>query len=77
MAKPVPGLHITTRETDVLRFVVHTWLVLHSIQNRKELLEEKKKQRKPYLYALRRLTNGLVALGSTVVAVNALWHLTL
>jgi hypothetical protein len=77
MANTVPGLHITARETDILRFVAHTWLVLHSIQNRQELLEEKKQRRKPYFFALRRVTNGLVALGSTVAAVNALWHLTL
>lgn len=77
MATTLPGLYITARETDLLRVVAHTWLVLHSIQNRQELLEEKKQRRKPYFYALRRVTNGLVALGSTVAAVNALWHLTL
>lgn len=77
MANTLPGLYITAHETDVLRIVAHTWLVLHSIQNRQELLEEKKLRRKPYFYALRRLTNSLVALGSAVAAVNALWHLTL
>jgi len=70
------GLFITSRETDILRLVAHTWLVLHSIKNRNELLEEKKLRRRPYFYALRRVTNGLIAIGSTIAAVNALWHLT-
>jgi hypothetical protein len=72
---PTPGLFITARETDILRFVAHTWLVWHSIQSRNDLHEQKKRKR-PYLYNLRRVLNGFVALGSAFAAANALWHLT-
>jgi hypothetical protein len=72
--KPAPGLFITARETDIFRVVAHTWLICHTLSNRKEL-REKRKRGRPLLYSLRTLCNALVAVASAYTAANSLWQL--
>jgi len=68
------NLFIRAKETDILRLVAHTWLIFHTLNNKKELWEQRKRS-KPFLYTSRTVLNGFLAVGSGFAAANALWHL--
>jgi hypothetical protein len=72
-----PGLFISPKEHDILHLVAHTWLIWHSLSNKKELREQKQLNRRPYLYNLRNTFYTIIELGSLVAWGSAAWRLML
>jgi hypothetical protein len=73
---PPPGLFITARETDILRLVAHSWLLLHITTTARKELPKERRRRPSLLFAVRSGFHALIAVASAVTAAHALWQLT-